>query len=129
MTYEPGKPLSEQDFGSFTPSCWREYDERRVDENEAVVGDPQTVTIPAHGGGPDPDEGEGRNDERAEWARSALDHFKALVCGSPENEPDQEQLGDLLGDLMHLCHRDGIDFTKALQDACSHFVFETSGDN
>ncbi|MBA9859201.1 hypothetical protein [Ralstonia insidiosa] len=71
-------------------------------------------------GVPDPD---GLNDERATWARQALDTFKHAT------ECDEESVvGDLLCALMHFCDRAGVDFMSEMGRAVRHYEEETSTD-
>lgn len=42
-------------------------------------------------------------------------------------EAPEEALADLLTNLMHYCHREGIEFTDALLDAQGHFKAESGG--
>jgi hypothetical protein len=66
---------------------------------------------------PDP---ECQNDDRAEWAGSALRHFQSTTgCEFDEALPD------LLADLQHWCDRNDIDFQKALETARDHYTEET----
>jgi hypothetical protein len=60
---------------------------------------------------PDPD---GDNNNRARWARSALEAFKHEVGSSD----DAEAIGDLLSDLRHLADR--IDMPDEQRD----YLFE-----
>ncbi|ENZ78039.1 MULTISPECIES: hypothetical protein [Ralstonia] len=71
-------------------------------------------------GMPDP---EGLNDERALWARQALDVFKR-VTGCEE----ESVVGDLLCNLMHHCDRAGVDFMSEMGRAVRHYEEETSTD-
>lgn len=74
---------------------------------------------------PDPD---GQNDDRAEWAESAIRQFQ-ITTGTDFDDA----LKDLLCDLMHWCDRttftDGetpIDFESALATARMHYEAETT---
>jgi hypothetical protein len=67
---------------------------------------------------PDP---ENMNDKRAAWAAVALRAFR-LVTGT-DNE---DALGDLLCDLMHLSDRNDYDFNDALSRARWHYQAETT---
>jgi hypothetical protein len=66
------------------------------------------------------------NTERADRARSILNHFADLV--RQQSESDESNLGDLLADLQHLCERDGTDFDACLNMGRIHFEAEQSGD-
>ena len=69
---------------------------------------------------PDP---EGKNDDRAAWAASALAAF-SQATGADEDTA----LGDLLADLMHWCDRNNFDFDAALDRAHWHYEAETCGE-
>jgi hypothetical protein len=67
-----------------------------------------------------PKDVDGRNAERAQWAKAALRAFML------ETGVDYEDaLGDLLGDLMHLADREPFDFEAALDRARGHYAAET----
>ncbi len=68
---------------------------------------------------PDP---EGMNDDRAEWALSAIRHFQTITGTDFE-----DALSDLLCDLMHACDRDpelGV-FSTQLKRAVACYAEET----
>lgn len=67
---------------------------------------------------PDPD---GMNDDRAGWAHKALVAFM-IETGSDKSSA----IRDLLGDLMHWCDRNGIDFNTELDAARYFYHAETS---
>jgi hypothetical protein len=69
---------------------------------------------------PNPD---GQNDDRAEWAASALRQFQ---CATGTDYEDA--LGDLLCDLMHWSDRHNFDFELALDRARGHYREETAAD-
>jgi hypothetical protein len=66
---------------------------------------------------PDP---ENMNGDRAEWAAAALRHFQC--CTGTDYDT---ALVDLLGDLMHWCDRNGVDFEDELSRARRHYDAET----
>ena len=70
-----------------------------------------------------PADPEGINDERAVWGRAAIEVFQD-VTGSD----DGDALGDLLGDLMHLCDRTDAygAFDEMLRRARMHYRDETA---
>jgi hypothetical protein len=68
---------------------------------------------------PDPD---GQNQDRAEWAQSALDAFRNTT-----GTDAADALKDLLGDLMHWCDENDQDFDVAL-DAARHYYAEETTD-
>ncbi|ANJ76534.1 hypothetical protein PQH03_28370 [Ralstonia insidiosa] len=80
----------------------------------AVEGEPADVVQ----GVPDLD---GLNDERAMWARQALDAFQRAT-----NCEQESVVGDLLCDLMHHCDRTGVDFLSEMGRAVRHYEDETS---
>jgi hypothetical protein len=69
---------------------------------------------------PDP---EGMNDDRAEWAAAALDHFQCTTGTDYESA-----IVDLLCDLMHWCDRNDSDIEAALSVARMHYEAETSSE-
>jgi hypothetical protein len=68
---------------------------------------------------PDP---ENMNGDRAEWAAAALRHFQC--CTGTDYD---DSVTDLLGDLMHWCDRNGVDFGDELARARRHYHAETDG--
>lgn len=54
---------------------------------------------------------EGKNDDRAEWARQALETFQAAT-----GTDDCDAIGDLIADLAHLCDREGERFGWSVRD-------------
>lgn len=82
--------------------------------------EPEDAVAAVAQGVPDP---EGLNDERASWARQALDVFKrATGC------EEEGAVGDLLCNLMHFCDRAGVDFLSEMGRAVQHYEQETSND-
>jgi hypothetical protein len=71
---------------------------------------------------PDP---ERENDTRARQANAAVAAFQAVSCVD-----DEEPMGDLLCNLMHLCDREPRlrRFNKALDKAFGHYRKETAAD-
>ena len=61
------------------------------------------------------------NDDRAMWAREAMNAFARATDMDTAGEDDQSIAGDLLANLMHLAHLDGFDFEAALATARMHF--------
>jgi hypothetical protein len=56
--------------------------------------------------------------------------YRALTeyaCEVNLTEAPDEALTDLLANLMHYCHREGIDFGEALATAAMHFDEESGG--
>lgn len=69
------------------------------------------------------------NEKRANWARNAAQVFAKETFGRSlvkaiEEEGGETVIGDLIGDLGHLCRRYGIDYEAALTSAASHFAYE-----
>lgn len=67
---------------------------------------------------PDPDD---LNDDRASWAAHALNQFSRLT-GCDEQD---EAIGDLLGNLMHWCDRNGKNFEEELAQGRAYYAKET----
>ena len=76
-----------------------------------------TVIIPKAG----PHDPDGENENRAEWARDAIDRFVDRTGTEKE-----DALCDLLCDLQHYAEQYGYDFARELRRACHHFVAETT---
>lgn len=57
------------------------------------------------------------NDDRADWAQSALNTFAEVTAMDTAGEDTETIIGDLLTNLMHLCKREGIDFQRKLTGA------------
>jgi hypothetical protein len=72
-----------------------------------------------------PHDPEGMNDDRAEWARAAVEAFRAAT-----GTDDGDAISDLLADLMHLCDREpdtfGASFRRQLERAAMHYEEETA---
>ena len=66
---------------------------------------------------PDPDD---MNEDRAEFAATAMDAFRT-VCRTD----DCDALTDLLADLMHWADRNGGKFGRAMRLARQHYIEET----
>lgn len=69
---------------------------------------------------PDPD---GQNDDRADWARTALRAFMRATGTDLE-----DALGDLLCDLRHWADRNGFDFDATCERSGRMYVEETRED-
>lgn len=67
------------------------------------------------------------NTRRAGFALAALKAFAKRVGGF-KSEPTEQQIGDLLCDLHHLCDALGIDFASVLDDADFHYSAELRGE-
>ena len=74
-----------------------------------------TTTLP-----PDP---ENRNEERANWAKSAL-----LTFQHETGVDGDDALADLLCDLMHLADRKGWHLAAEMERAQAHYEAETTPD-
>ena len=77
-----------------------------VADLETVRHNGQSVEAPAPAPAPAPadllpPDPEGRNEDRAGWARQALEHFRSLTGTDAE-----DALADLLANLRHLCDRE-----------------------
>lgn len=66
----------------------------------------------------------GMNANRAEWAGTALAVFAATTGLDTAGEDDATAVGDLLGDLMHYCKQNKIDFDARLANGRMHFEAE-----
>ncbi len=65
------------------------------------------------------------NADRANDAREALRHFASHVNKLTVHDDElPEYLTDLLADLMHMCHLDGLDFDVTVRIARDHFQAE-----
>ncbi|VWC82153.1 hypothetical protein BLA39750_01283 [Burkholderia lata] len=68
-----------------------------------------------------PADPEGKNDDRASWAGTAINAFQqATRC------EDGDAVADLLASLMHHCDRNGLSFETELGRARQHYAEETS---
>lgn len=78
-------------------------------------------------------ENEGRpNGERANTGRSALLAYAHAVNPEGDAEKDVEndaetQISDLLADLMHFAHREGLPFQDLIERATTNFTIESGG--
>ena len=70
----------------------------------------------------DPDN---QNNDRAYWAKVALNAFARITGMSSADEDEENILSDLLCNLMHLCDRLDIDFSAALLGAKHDYRAET----
>lgn len=70
---------------------------------------------------PDPD---GQNDDRAEWADTALNAFMRVTRTDHE-----DAVSDLLADLMHYCDRQGWNFEDELRRGSEHYHEETTDED
>ena len=71
-----------------------------------------------------------RNAERAEWALVAVEAFASETGLDTDEDADglDTAIGDLLGDLMHLCDVEEIDFGRVLDTAQHHYDCERIDD-
>ena len=72
------------------------------------------------------------NQDRAKWARVALEQYLAETRHNPADikNPDwDEVVRDLLGDLMHFCAAQKIDFAQELTWAEGNFNNERDEEN
>jgi hypothetical protein len=56
-----------------------------------------------------------KNGTRAEWAEKALLVFRE-ECGYPKQDDNECPIMDLIGDLLHLADRDGLDADHLLRN-------------
>lgn len=71
----------------------------------------------------DPAEGSNMNNDRAEWAAKSV-----LTFMQETNTDADSAIGDLLGNLRHLCDRLGLDFEEQLAAGNNYYTDETAGD-
>jgi hypothetical protein len=64
------------------------------------------------------------NDDRAEWAATALRQFQSAT-----GSDFQDALADLLGDLMHWADRNAVVFDDELSRAQMHYEAETAAED
>jgi hypothetical protein len=62
------------------------------------------------------------NEDRASWARIALDAFIARL--NMGDEQTEDCVSDLLCDMMHLCDTDGVDWDECLRRALNNYRAE-----
>ncbi|MYM92498.1 hypothetical protein [Duganella vulcania] len=67
---------------------------------------------------------EATNASRAKWAQAALDTFASQTNMDKAGEETGTILGDLLANLMHLSHQQGLDFSVLLDTARGNFETE-----
>lgn len=65
--------------------------------------------------------------DRASWALKAIETFadQTGLDIDPDGDGIETAMGDLLGDLMHLCKELDIDFYDMLHKGEGYFSFET----
>jgi hypothetical protein len=69
------------------------------------------------------------NIDRAGWALDALTVFGLKTFHRHlYDEAAETVIGDLLGDLMHLCRMNGLDFDALIESGRLHFDAETAGE-
>ena len=88
--------------------------------NPAKRWDPATF-LP-HGGAVD--DVTQTNGLRADRAYGILKRF-AVLLDCPDAALDSDHVTDLLADVMHLCHREGVNFDDSLGMASMHYAAET----
>jgi hypothetical protein len=71
---------------------------------------------------------EGKNQDRAEWARAAVETFQAQT-GLTDADGLDTAISDLLADLAHLCDEEGLDFGHLIWRADNHYTEETSSED
>jgi len=64
------------------------------------------------------------NEARALSGYHALSAYVKNAYGSPEHEPVEQGIRDMLGDLQHLCHKLDLDFLELLCRAQATFEDE-----
>lgn len=68
--------------------------------------------------------GEPTNEDRAGWAMAAVDTFAERTGLNGADEELETKVGDLLGNLMHLCTINNVDFEQVLETGRMHFEAE-----
>lgn len=71
---------------------------------------------------------EDMNQDRASWARAAVQTFQAET-GLGEADGIDTAIMDLLADLAHLCDEEGFDFGQLISRAKGHYTEETYNDD
>lgn len=97
-----------------------EFKVRVLEGQGATTSDAQAVvdaelSIPENR----PEDPDGHNDERADWAAAAVLKFMSVTGTDPE-----DAFSDMLGDLMHLADRCGIDFENEMRRAENYYAQE-----
>jgi hypothetical protein len=64
------------------------------------------------------------NEARARNGWLALSTYASKVYGASANEPVDQGVRDLLGDLNHLCHNLGLDFEDLIERARGTYLEE-----
>jgi hypothetical protein len=68
------------------------------------------------------------NNDRAEWARVAVEAFRDVCHGSKKEDGSpliEEAVGDLIADMLHLCDQEGVDPLQCVRNGVSNYVAET----
>lgn len=68
-----------------------------------------------------PHDPDNQNGNRAAWAEAAIAAFVVATGTDPE-----DALADLLGDLIHWCDRNGLDFDHELHRGRGYYADETA---
>lgn len=68
----------------------------------------------------------GRNLQRGLYAGVAVSAYTFVVANA--DEPLEQQIGDLLGDLRHLCDALGMDFADLNERGFRHYLDEIGGE-
>lgn len=69
------------------------------------------------------------NNDRAEWARAAVDVFAEKTGLDKSGDDLDTMIGDLIADIMHLCERDGLDFEQVLHRGKMYFEEERNDED
>lgn len=65
------------------------------------------------------------NQDRADFARHAVDEYQRNKEGHEPDEPMQTVIIDLLADLLHLADAESIDLVDCLRMSTDHYDAET----
>ena len=67
------------------------------------------------------------HEEHSAFARAAMERFAQQTGTSIEHDGAETVMVDLLGDLMHAAHDEGLDFDDLVRQADNHFAAERPG--
>ena len=68
------------------------------------------------------------NNRRAGWGAKALLTYADATFGGAEGEDFETVIGDLMGDLMHLCDLLELDFAEMCEKGRGHYLPEIAGE-
>lgn len=124
--------MAEHKGDPFDGTLWSEQETNLLKQISVALAMPPTFPkiipddLPSFNPDLDIDHSDGHapnNGDRAERAYKALETW---IGTDQRDDTDQTALQDLLGDLMHLAHRDGLDFNHALELGARNFIDEST---